>query len=55
MVLRIGIVKQNNQEFISTGAHSVFSRNALRKVTILMSIAYHDKCAKYHENDFYFF
>ena len=35
MVLKIGIVKQDNQEFISTGAHSMFSRSALQEVTVL--------------------
>lgn len=31
MVLRIEIVKQDIKEFISIGAHSVFSRSALQE------------------------
>lgn len=56
VVLKIGIVKHDNQELISTGTHSVFSRGALQEVTILyMDNVYHDKCADCCDDDFYFF
>ena len=56
MVLKIGIVKHDNQQLISTGTHSVFSRGALQEVTILyVDNVYHDKCADCCDDDFYFF
>lgn len=56
VVLKIGIVKHDNQELISTGTHSAFSRGALQEVTILyVDNIYHDKCVGYCDDDFYFF
>ena len=56
MVLRIGIIKQDNQEFVSTGAHSVFSKSALQEVT--MSYVYEQPVmtnVQCHDDEFYFF
>lgn len=35
MGLRIGIIKWDDQEFIPTGTHSVFSKSALQEMTLL--------------------